>query len=114
MGYLSMPSKEIVANVLNEVDFDDRFFAGRYHEKSGVKKETAYTFKKLVDILNDPLPLINLNRLEEWVRKIMRDKELAKKISETLEQEDVYRRQVNRIKALMEERLNQCEEMGKG
>jgi hypothetical protein len=53
----------------------------------------------------------DFNELETWVRKTMRDKELADQIADAVRNENSDQNRSLHIKKLMEERLNQCKKL---
>ena len=108
MMKLSKPSKELAERILAEVGYDNRLIGFRLHERLGAIPLTMYSFEEVVRLLNSPNPRLDFNRLEEWVRKIMGDEELAGKIREAAEKGESDQERTRRIRYVMNERLSQC------
>ena len=108
MGKLSEPSADLVSRVLNEVGFEDRLMGYRFRERTGPMSMTLYSFEEIVEFLNDPHPRIDFNRLEEWVREVMKDEELAGEINKIILRDDSDQKKSIQIRDMMGERLLQC------
>ena len=102
------PSKELAKRILSEVDFDNRFIGSKLRERSGPVKITCYSYKELLDLMQDRLPGVNLQYLEKWLRDAMGDEELADLINSITKTEDSYIKQIGQVRELMEERFQQC------
>ena len=108
METLHRPDKDLISRILNEVGFEERIVGYQVRERSGPAMKTMYSFKEVVDFLNDRLPYIDFKELEKWVRNVMKDEQVALKISEIIGQEDNDFDRTKRIRVLMGERLRQC------
>jgi hypothetical protein len=53
----------------------------------------------------------DFNELETWIRKTMRDKELADQIADAVRKENSDQNRSLHIKELLEERLDQCKRL---
>jgi hypothetical protein len=69
---------------------------------------SLYSFEEVVHLLNDKFPRLSFQRLQEWLRTIIKDAELATKIADAVEREDNDRNRTERTRILMKERLCQC------
>ena len=107
---LSKPSKAVRRRILSKVDFPDRFVAYRLRERQGVVPVTAYRFKEIVAVLNDPRPFVKVEALVRWVREVMGDEALGDAMETAAGGESNDHERLTRIREKMEERLAQCEE----
>lgn len=105
------PSKELAKRMLSEVDFDNRFIGSKLRERTGPVKITCYSFKELLELMQDRLPGVNLQNMEKWVKDVMGDEELASLIHSVEETEESYINKVGQVRKLMEERFEQCREV---
>lgn len=105
------PSKELAKRILSEVDFDNRFIGSKLRERSGPVKITCYSFKELLELMQDRLPGVNLQHLEKWVKDVMGDEELANLILSITKTDESYINKVGKVRELMEERFEQCREV---
>lgn len=108
MEKLSEPEKSLRERVLKEVGFEERLIGYRMRERTGAIMVSLYSFEEVVHLLNDRFPQLNLKRLEEWVREVMGDEELAVRIKGAIEQKSNDRDRTQCIRILMGERLCQC------
>jgi hypothetical protein len=108
---LGNPSRELVARVLTEVDFEHRLNGFILRERAGALAVIMYSFEEVVSFLNDPYPRVNFNELEGWMRETMDDMELAEQIAEAVRIGRSDQDRLQHIKKLMEERLNQCKKL---
>ena len=108
MGKLRFPSNDLSRRIITEVDFEARLEGFALRERSGPIPVIMYRFEEVVTLLNDPHPRLDFNELETWIRKTMRDKELADQIAEAVRKESSDQNRSLRIKELMKERLDQC------
>jgi hypothetical protein len=112
MKGLSEPDEELISRVTNKVRFEDRLVGYRMRERAGAFRTTAYSFEEVVHLLNDKFPQLSFKQLEEWIRMVIRDEELADSIGEAIEQENNDRERMSHIRMLMAERLCQCKKAG--
>lgn len=108
MAEFSEPNVDLVSRVIGKVGFKHRFVGYRLRKRAGPTAITAYRFEEAAGLLNDEFPQVNLRRLEEWIRTVIRDEELADRISEAIEEETCDRDRMLRVRMLMCERLRQC------
>jgi hypothetical protein len=101
MGKLRFPSN----------DFEDRLEGFSLRERSGPIPVIMYRFEEVVTLLNDPHPRLDFIELETWIRKTMRDEELADQIADVVRMESSDQNRSLHIKELMEERLDQCKRL---
>jgi len=111
MARLQEPSKSLAKRVLTEVDFEDRLSGFSLRERAGAIPVTMYSLQEVVTLLNDPHPRLDFNELEGWVRKTMKDGELADQIAEAIKKGHSDQERTHLIKNLMEERLNQSKKL---
>ena len=110
-GGMIKPDKELISRVFNEVGFEERIVGYRISEHLGPVKTSMYGFEEVVHFLNDPFPQLEFEELEKWIRVVMKDKELALKITKVVEEETNDYDRTERIRRLMEERLSQCKNL---
>jgi hypothetical protein len=108
MSKLSAPSKKLDRRILAEVKYEDRIIGYRLGQRTGLTPVTLYSFEEIIGFLSNPLPMIDFNRLESWIRTIMEDNELADKIKEVSIDNASDQEKTFSIKDLMVERLRQC------
>ncbi len=108
MQVLSTPDEELVARILREVDFDQRFVGYRLRERTGPIAASLYSFEEVVHLLNDQFPYVSPKQLEQWVETIMEDSELAAALAAAIQAETNDRDRILRTRTLMNERLCQC------
>ncbi len=111
MKKLSEPSRELGAGILKKVPFENRFIGYRLGERHGAGRVISYSFQEVVNLLRGPMPRVDFDALQEWVREVMADGELAERMAAAVEEETNDRDRVVSIRNLMEERLVQCKKM---
>ena len=111
MGKLKDPSRELAKKVLTEVDFEHRLNGFSLKERMGAMPVALYSFQEVVSLLNERHPRLDFKELEEWIRRTMGDKELARQIAEAVTNGRSDQDRLFQIKQLMEERLGQCKEL---
>jgi hypothetical protein len=105
MKRLPEPSSALSGRILSEVGFNDRFIGYRLRQRTGAAPVTLYSFGEVFGLLSDPHPRIDFDRLEEWIRDVMKDTALADKIKEVVKEDFSGSEKTLRIRDLMEERL---------
>jgi len=108
MGKLRFPSNDLSKRILTEVGFEDRLEGFSLHERIGPNAVTMYSFEEVVSLLNDPHPRLDFKQLEEWIRSVMGDTDLAKHIAQAIKEGNNDQERTFSIRDLMEERLSQC------
>ena len=126
---LSKPSKELATRLLGKVSFKDRITGISGHPMGGEEEQCLYRFADATDFLHVSedaqkgfgwVRFININALKKWVGETLGDIELAQAIGETtkeldtcppLDREQKVQDLVFPVKALMQQRLEQCEEI---
>ncbi len=109
MGKLSKPSKDLALTVLTEVGFEERLKGFKIRERTGPMPVTLYSFEEVVLLLNDHFPAIDFNHLENWIRNVMKDGELADRlISITSKRNLSDQKKTRLVRNLMGVRLLQC------
>ncbi|MGE5482541.1 MAG: hypothetical protein ACM3VX_06500 [Bacteroidota bacterium] len=108
---LSTPSRELAQRILTEVGFEHRMVGARVREHAGPMSQTMYSFAEIHGLLTDRDPRMDFVRLEEWIRTVMGDVELADRVAEAIKVGTCGADQAWRIRDLMGERLAQCREI---
>ena len=111
-GKLSVPSDDLRKRILSEVNFEDRLEGFSLRERSGPMPVTMYSFDEVVSLLNDPHPCFDFESLEEWIRRVIGDPELAERIAGAIKKGNSDLERTHLIRNLMEERLTQCRTEG--
>ena len=109
MEKFSTLSDDLARRILSKVSFDHRFVGGKLRRHGGIKRVTSYNFNQVVSLLNDDMPMIHFSALENWVKEVIQDSELEKKIAEIIHTQKGYLDTLLSIKNLMEKRLSQCQ-----
>lgn len=110
---LPSPSKDLTERILTEVGFKDCLTGYRLRERTGVTTIRLYSFEEVVGLLNDTHPRLDFDRLEQWVREIIGDPELAGKIGDVIQEDISDKVRTRRIRDLMALRFYQCIKSGK-
>jgi hypothetical protein len=108
MRNLSTPDQDVVSRVTRKVRFEDRLVGYRVRRRAGAIAVALYSVEEVVHLLNDRFPQLSLERLEEWLRAVIRDEELANRIVEVAHVETNDREKMLQVRSLMRERLCQC------
>jgi hypothetical protein len=111
MKYLSAPSRALSSRILKKVPFENRFIGYRLSERHGACRITSYSFQEVVNLLKSEMPRVDFFALQEWVRKVMGDEELAEMIAAAAKAETNDHDRAVSARNLMEERLAQCERL---
>jgi hypothetical protein len=105
---LAAPDRDVVSRVLQEVGFEERLVGYLVRERSGPMAKSLYSFAEVCDFLHDQLPVLRFDELTRWLKSVMKDEELARKVAEAVEQGHNDCERTRLIRELMEERLRQC------
>ena len=108
MKGLSEPTEELVSHVTGKVGFENRLVGYRLRQRAGALMTPLYGFEEVVHLLNDKFPQLSLQRLEEWLRTVIGDGELADRIAEIAREDTCDRDRMLRVGSIMGERLCQC------
>lgn len=111
MENLTVPSRELAARVLHEVGFDDRLMGGSLHLRGGVRKFSLYSLEEVFMLLREPYPQVDLDRLENWVRTVIQDRELADRMKAVIVQKATGQDAVPLIRDLLGLRLIQSKQL---
>ena len=84
MEKFSTLSDDLTRRILSKVSFGHRFVGGKLRRHGGIKRVTSYSFNEVVSLLNDEMPMIHFSALEKWVKEVIKDRELAEKITEAI------------------------------
>jgi len=105
---LTKPSRKLKKQIMKEVGFAERLTGYKLHERMGPMPRTLYSFREILDLLNEANPRIDFNGLEQWIREVMGDGELAERILETVEVDRSDQEKTCLIRDLLAQRLAQC------
>lgn len=108
MEKLAEPDRELVSRILQEVAFGERLVGYEVRERSGPMAKSLYSFTEVCAFLHDQFPVLAFEELTRWLRAVMKDEELALKVTEAVEQGHSDYERTRRIGEMMEERLTQC------
>lgn len=111
MDTFTPPSRELASRVLHEVDFEDRFIGGSLHLRGGVRKCSLYSLEEIFMLLREPYPQVDFNRLENWVRTVIHDRELADSMKAVIGQKATEQEALPLIRDLVGLRLIQCKQL---
>lgn len=99
MGKLSEISRELVARIRSEVEFEERLIGYRLHLRLGPSPISLYSFEEVFGLLNDPHPRLGFHKLAKWIREVM---------GEVIGADCCNQDKSLQIRDLMGERLIQC------
>lgn len=77
---MTPPSPELARRILAPCSYDDRLPAGRFTSRTGISRGTVRSLPELNLYLTPDeraLPAVNLERLADWMEKVVGDAELA-------------------------------------
>jgi hypothetical protein len=111
MQVLSEPNQTLAARILQDVTYDQRLVGYRCRARWGQMRAHVYSLKELARLLKDKHPIISLRDLEDWVRTVMGDAELADRIAETVAAEPTDRERLQRLGVLLDQRLAQSQQI---
>ena len=111
MKKLKQPTKELASRILGEFNFEQRIVGYCLKNNKGFMQIPMYSFEEVVGFLNTPIPYIEIDELEGWIREVMDDKELADIIRRQNEQDMPEMAKIFFIRDLMVQRLIQCKEV---
>ena len=105
---METPSYELAKQMLTKVKFENRFIGSKLRERSGPQPVTSYSFREVVELIQDRIPGVNLANLEKWVRDVLGDGELANEILRVAKKDTNYMAHIAEVRDLMTSRLEQC------
>jgi hypothetical protein len=108
MENLSTPSRALASRVVQEVNFEDRLIGSILHLRAGIRIVSLYSLEELFMLLKEPYPQIDVAQLENWIRTIIHDEELADRIKSVTLQKAGDKDTVHSIRDLVGWRLIQC------
>ena len=114
MENLATPSRNLALQILDEVSFEDRLIGSVLHVRAGVKIVSLYSLEELFLLLKEPYPQIDLDRVQDWIRTVIKDGELADRIRTAIGQESSEQNRRHVIRDLVGWRLIQCKQLTKG
>ena len=111
MKKLSIPSRALNNRILKKVTYENRFIGYRLSERHGACRITSYSFQEVLNLVRGEMPRVDFFALQEWIRQVMGDEELAEKMATAIKEETNDHDRAVSARNLMEERLAQCEIM---
>lgn len=111
MQVLSEPDQALAARVLQEVTYDQRLVGYRCRARWGQIRAHIYSFKDAALLLRDKRPMISLSDLEDWLRTVIVDPELADRVAQAAREAPTERDRMLQVSSLLDERLAQCRQV---
>ena len=108
MENLKAPSRDVALQLLDEVDFKDRLMASTLHTRAGVRIVSLYSLEEVFLLLKEPYPQIDPAQLENWIRTVIQDGELADRIKTVSREKAENQNILHAIRDLIGWRLIQC------
>lgn len=123
MSTLSQPDTETADTHRTKADYDERLIGVKMHGHKGNEQVNLYTLEDVAEFIGmAPMEMleqygnkgmvhyVDPRNLVEWLETVQGDAELARAVEEQIEAHDNYQAQVEPIKQLLKERLEQIEE----
>ena len=114
MGNLSTPSPALIARILKEVDFENRFIGGSLHLRAGVRVVSLYRLEEVFMLLNKPYPQIDLSKLHVWISTVIKDEELAHGVKQVIAGDESERHKMLAARDMIGMRIIQCRQSAHG
>ena len=111
MKNLATPSRDLALQILDEVNFEDRLIGSLLHVRAGVRIVSLYSLEEVFLLLKEPYPQIDPAQLENWIRTILHDGELADSIKAITLEETGNQDILPFIRDLVGWRLIQCKQV---
>ena len=111
MENLSTPSRALASRVVQEVNFEDRLIGSILYLRAGVRIVSLYSLEEVFLLLKEPYPQIDPAQLENWIRTILHDGELADSIKAITLEETGNQDILPCIRDLVGWRLIQCKQV---
>ena len=111
MKKLKAPSRDVALQLLDEVNFEDRLMASTLHTRAGIRIVSLYSLEEVFLLLKDPYPQIDPAQLENWIRTVLHDSELADRIKAVSREEVENQSTLHAIRDLVGWRLIQCKQV---
>jgi hypothetical protein len=120
---LSDISVEMAKKLMGEVEFKDRIIGTKMSGAGGNNRVSIYSLQEVAEFLHadsidvlmqmgkSTISQINIPELIRWIADVYEDQELADAITEGISTADNYIGEINIIRSLIKERINQCEEV---
>lgn len=108
MEKLTHPDKALRLRLLNKVGFEERMVGYQVGPRAGPTVKNMYSFKEVINFLKEKYLQLRFDELEEWLRNVINDHELALQVSKIVNQEKNDHDRIQNIRIIMEERLRQC------
>lgn len=123
MSTLTQPDPETATTHREKAEYDERLIGVKMHGHKGNEQVNLYTLEDVADFIGmAPMEMleqygnkgmvhyVDPRDLVEWLDTVQGDGELARAVEEQIETHDNYQAQVEPIKQLLKERLEQIEE----
>ena len=114
MGNLSTPSPALIARILKEVDFENRFIGGFLHLRAGVRVVSLYRLEEVFMLLHKPHPQIDLHKLHTWISTVIEDEELAHGIEQIIAGDGSDLNKMLAVRDMIGMRILQCRQPADG
>lgn len=114
MKNLATPSRDLALQILDEVNFEDRLIGSVLHVRAGVRIVSLYSLEEIFLLLKEPYPQIDLDQVQDWIRTVIKDGELADRIKAAIDQEADDQERLLLIRDLVGWRLIQCKQLTAG
>ena len=121
MVSLPEPSRDVALKVVGEVGFGERLLGVKMRPMVGNQEHFIYSVKEVIEFLRmesvedllttgskSYVGYIDLHVLKKWMAEVIGDQGLAEAIEKELEIRDNFKDQLTSVKALIEQRLDQC------
>jgi hypothetical protein len=115
MNYrLSQPDEELARRILATVPYTDRLPVGRLSPQLGITRGTVRGLPELHLYFTPDartLPGINLNKLADWIERVILDAEFAEEVRNVSRTAESYVDGCMKVYEIVEHRLNQAKEV---
>ena len=121
MVSLPEPSRDVALRVVGEVGYEERLLGVKMRPMVGNQEHFIYSVKEVIEFLRmesvedllttgskSYVGYIDLHVLKKWMAEVIGDQGLAEAIEKELEIRDNFKDQLTSVKALIEQRLDQC------
>jgi hypothetical protein len=108
---LPLPTAELAGRILAKCSYDDRMPAGRLTSRLGITRGSIRGLPELHLVLapdDRTLPAVNLERLADWIDRVIADAELARATRDAARSADSYVDACIATYALVGQRLDQA------
>ena len=114
MKNLTPPSRDLALQILAEVKFEERLIGSTLHVRAGVRIVSLYSLEEVFRLLKEPYPQLDLDQVQDGIRTVIKDGELADRIRAAIDQEASDQNTLHLIRDLVGWRLIQCKQLTEG